>query len=184
VKGDILISNTTRSRIYDFILKYPGSYLNEISRKLDIPKSTVNYHLNYLKKKGLIISEPNGKRKRFYDSYEISKVEKRFLNLLLENVPCKIIMYLFSHPDSSQVEISKYLDKHPTTISFHIEKLNNADIIEITPNGNKMQHKLKDPVSILDVFLKYGKNFVDDSDSQSLDLTKNAFEKFYNSREQ
>jgi len=183
VKDNIQIINSNRNKIYDFILRRPGVYLSEISRRLSIPKSTVNYHINYLESRGLISSELNCKYKRFYDAHEIGKRDKKFLNLLMEEVPSKIIIYLFSHPNSSQVNLSKFLNKHPTTISFHLDKLKNADMLEINPNGNKIQYKLKNPETLLDLSLKYGDNFLFDFENRKIDLMKNAVQNYYNSNE-
>ena len=51
-----------RRDIYNFILRFPGSHLSNISKNLNIRKNNVNYHLNILKKHGLIDS-------RFSDGY-------------------------------------------------------------------------------------------------------------------
>jgi len=181
VKGDFLKSET-RKKIYDFILKKPGSYLNEISRKLKIPKSTVNYHLKYLIKKGVIAAEPNSRCSRYYIAKDVCKNDKKYLNILMEDVPCRIIMYLFSHPKATQVEISKYLEKHPTTISFHLEKLSNADMLDIAPLGNKNQYNLKDPAYVFDLFVKYGENFLYDEKNGNSKLSLSVLQKLFSSK--
>lgn len=179
MKGDSLNSET-RKKIFNSIMKFPGLYLNEIARKLNIPKSTVNYHLKYLQKKGLIVSHANSRYVRYYVTAKICKNDKKYLDLLLENVPCRIIVYLFLNPDSSQIEISKYLDKHPTTVSFHLDKLNNADVLETRVVGNKKQYKLKDAGTLLDLFVKYGDNFLNNGNELNMDLALDLLQKFYN----
>ena len=71
-----------RIEIYNFILKYPGLHLSELSRKLNIPKSTMFYHLNMLKKHSFIVSKSNNRYTRYYAANNLSEIEKKFLNFL------------------------------------------------------------------------------------------------------
>jgi predicted transcriptional regulator len=52
-KNDILnIEN--RRIIFNHILNNPGMHFRKIQRDLKIPKTTLDYHLNYLKKHGFL----------------------------------------------------------------------------------------------------------------------------------
>ena len=55
MRKEELLKLKIRRQIYQFILKYPGFHFSEISRKLKIPKTTLNYHLSYLEKYGFIV---------------------------------------------------------------------------------------------------------------------------------
>jgi predicted transcriptional regulator len=65
----------TKRRIYNFILKNPGLHMRELSRKMNIPYSTLKYHLYYLKNRELIIVRPSGKYYRFFVSNKNSVIE-------------------------------------------------------------------------------------------------------------
>ena len=132
-----------RQTIYYYILRFPGLNLSELSRKLTIPKSTLDYHLIYLKKRGLITTSTEGSYTRFYASEKMSSREKKILNLLREKIPRKIILLILMYPQYfSQINLSKYLKKRPATISYHLDKLVKMDIIEPVnvPNGNKKEN--------------------------------------------
>ena len=66
----------TRRRIYNFILKNPGLHLREISRRSNIPKTTLIYHLNFLEKQGLIKTEANSRFTRYYTTNKVGKKDK------------------------------------------------------------------------------------------------------------
>ena len=51
----------TRRKIYDFIQKFPGLHVREISRRLEIPFSTLQYHLRFLEKRELVKAKDDGK---------------------------------------------------------------------------------------------------------------------------
>jgi len=119
-----------RQEIYNYILENPSSYLREISRNMNIPKTTLKYHLDYLEKHNLITPKLEDKYKRYYVKDKLGQREKELLNLLRQEVPRNIILYLIFHIVCSQIELSKALGKHPSTISFHLKKLRDLEIIQ------------------------------------------------------
>jgi len=119
-----------RQEIYNYILENPSSYLREISRNMNIPKTTLKYHLDYLEKHNLITPKFEDKYKRYYVKDKLGQKEKELLNLLRQEVPRNIILFLIFHIVCSQIELSKALGKHPSTISFHLKKLRDLDIIQ------------------------------------------------------
>ncbi|UCH71663.1 MAG: winged helix-turn-helix transcriptional regulator [Thermoplasmatales archaeon] len=145
MKADEILDLEVRRTIYNLILNHPGLYLREISRKLKIPKTTLSYHLTYLKKKEFIIAKPGGRYLRYYDIKEWSKIDKRIINFLRQNTPRHIILYVLTGICASQIEISKDLDKDPKTIEFHLKKMLDMDIIEIAPVGEGVVYRLKSP---------------------------------------
>ena len=66
-----------RREIYEFISNNSGLHMRDISRKMNIPFTTMQYHLNYLEKKELIISKNDGKYTRYFISFEIGEKEKK-----------------------------------------------------------------------------------------------------------
>jgi len=150
-----------RRDIYNYILKYPGLHLNELCRKMKIPKSTLNYHLNHLIKKGFLVTTPNGRYIRYYAANNLNEIDKKMFHFLRQDVPYKILVFLFLHPNSSQIKISKNLNKHPTTISFHLKKLLCTDLIEGVPNGNEIKYKLKNQEDVSEMFFRYSECFFD-----------------------
>jgi DNA-binding transcriptional ArsR family regulator len=120
-----------RKNIYNYILKHPGLNLIELSRKLKIPKSTLDYHLVYLKKRGIIASSSEGIYTRFYVSDTISCREKKLLALFRQKIPRKIVLLLLLYPEYfSQINLSKYLKIRPAAVYYHMNKLIEMDIIE------------------------------------------------------
>lgn len=163
VKTEGLELETRKDIVYNYILKYPGLHLSELSRKLNIPKSTMDYHLNHLKKQEVIVKKSGDGYIRYYIAKKIGENDKKILNLLRQAVPQEIIMFLLLHPESSKIKISTYLKKHPTTISFHLNKLTSTDIIEIIPNGNEKRYRIKNSEYISDLLIKYKESFLDDT---------------------
>ena len=170
-----------RRSIYNFILKYPGIHFREISRRLNISRSTLYYHLKYLEKRGFIIAKPEGKFTLYYIINNVGNDQKKILHLLRQEAPRNIITYLIVVACASREELAKSLEKHPTTISQHLKKLIEMDIIEPAPVSNGVVHlkhgtvkiaerphigketiyRLKDCHSICDALHRYEKKILD-----------------------
>ena len=110
---DNILLLSTRRNIYQFIVKSPGLHLRELSRRLQMPLNTVKYHLHVLQKRELIKEKTEGRYHRYYVTYKIGAREKELINLLREDIPCTIILYLMICYWSTQNDISKSLQKHP-----------------------------------------------------------------------
>lgn len=150
--GNILKQNILelekRRKIYNFILEYPGLHIREISRRIDIPFSTLDYHLNYLKKRGLLKAKSEERYNRYYVTNKIGNKEKKILSFLRKDTPRGVILLLLAYVACSQTEISENLEKDPSTISFHLKKLESMDIIERATASNGLIHKESIPLVI------------------------------------
>lgn len=179
---DDILTLEIRRGIYNFILKYPGLHLREISRRMDIPFSTLNYHLSYLDKRSLIKEKSEGGYTRFYVSNKIGRKYKEIINFLRKDTPRNIILLLSAYVGCSQTEISENLEKHPTTIAFHLKKLENMNIIErVSIDDGKINkdsiplvierakvtneaiYMLKNPELVYDLLITYKETLLDDA---------------------
>ncbi|UCH72064.1 MAG: hypothetical protein JSW62_00505, partial [Thermoplasmatales archaeon] len=109
-KGDIL-ELETRREIYNFILKYPGLHLRKLCGEMNTPKTTMKYHLNYLKKHSFVIEKVEGRYTRYYVTNNISNIDKKLINIIRQRAPREIILYLLICTCASQAELSRGLEK-------------------------------------------------------------------------
>jgi DNA-binding MarR family transcriptional regulator len=142
VKDEVLLKKTgltstinifdlkARNVIYNFIHENPGLHFRELGRKLNIPRTTLSYHLDYLKKHDLLIEKKEGRFLRFFISQDVSNKEKTILNILRQETTRNVLLYIVVMVAASQNEIAKELELHPTTVKFHLKKLLKYDFIE------------------------------------------------------
>ena len=180
MKKEGLVKLKTRKLIYNYILKYPGLHLRGLSRKLKIPKTTIRYHLNFLKKRDLIREENVDNRVRYYAINSIGAKDKQLFSLIRKEIPRKIILILCVCMKQSQKDIIYFdkrfpgrmnsinfvMGKHRTTISFHLHKLEEMGIIESWQEGNQTMYKLKDIELIIDFLIKYEGKLFDSATGQ------------------
>src|SRR5512136_1064090 len=61
-----ILENDNRRKIYTVIEDSPGIHLRELQRILDMPLTTLEYHLSYMTRKKILFPETEGHHKRYY----------------------------------------------------------------------------------------------------------------------
>jgi DNA-binding transcriptional ArsR family regulator len=169
-----------RREIFEFISQNSGLHQRDISRKMKIPFSSLKYHLLTLEKHGLIILRKDGKYNRYFTTLEVSEEEKKILNCFRKRTTLHIILWFFIGVQCTQKDLSRFLEKHPATIGFHLRNMIRAGIVENKPIDNGIIYKehpphiikrdqvssekifvLKDPWRIYDLLIKHKKNLSD-----------------------
>jgi len=131
-KKDVL-KLETRKKIYDFIEKNPSLNIREISRQIDIPVTTLVYHIQHLRKFGIINETLDGKCTRICISEKLGTLDKQILSLLRNKNSCKILLYLIWGVTFSQIELSKELNLPPPTVSYYLKKMVKMGLLEEAP---------------------------------------------------
>lgn len=153
----------TRRRIYEHIRKTPGSYLRELSRFLEIPLSTVEYHISYLKQHKLISEQQDGRYMRYYVLGDIGEREKAVLSILRQRVPRCITLFLLIRESVSHADICDHIKLSPSTATFHLKKLLAVDIIKKTQQGIHITYQVNESKNISDLLITYRTTFLDDA---------------------
>jgi predicted transcriptional regulator len=154
-----LIDIEIRRRIYNYLLKNPGIHLREISRKLKIPKTTLRYHLIYMEKRTLITTENNSRYCRYFASNMLGKKDRDILNVI-RNDSYRNIILIILRVWSPQKNISKILNKDPSTISIQMKKLEKMGIVEQVSMDNGRLYRVKDFGEIIDFLIRNKKTLI------------------------
>jgi DNA-binding MarR family transcriptional regulator len=182
-----IFKNDSRRLIYQFILKNPGIHFRDLSRRLNLKIYNLKYHISILIKNGYIIQKKEGGFVRFFVQDKISNSDKKIFFYLRQKTTRNIILITLSCIAISQKELCELLEKSPSTINFHINKLLKEGIIEIAPStkegiisriktprtlkkdltGREIVFRLKEPATIYRLFNKY-KNTILDRDTKIL----------------
>ena len=157
-----LLGLEIRRQLFNFILKNPGLHLREISRKLNIPKTTLNYHLKYLEKENFLLGKPGSRYTRYYATKKVGNINKHILGLMRQDIPRRIILFFFLYPEHSITDISQDLEIPSTTISFHLKKLIDLDIIEKRRAGHSYAYRIKNQKEMYNMLISYENSLSDD----------------------
>jgi DNA-binding transcriptional ArsR family regulator len=125
-----IIKLKTRKLIFNYILKHPGLHFRELSRELKIAKSTLDYHLTFLKKLELIKVKSNGRYNRYYALNKVDRRDKELLNVLRQDIPLKLILRLMAPGPSDIYKNEKIFWKAIENPAAHIKLYSVRELLE------------------------------------------------------
>jgi predicted transcriptional regulator len=160
--ADKTLELESRRKIYEAVKKVPGIHFREINRRLGISLGVIEYHLRYLEQHELIVSKQEGRYKRYYVVGKMGSKEKQLMSLLRQQMPRRILMHLLLHPKSTQKRLRKELKISASTLSFHISKLLDAELIITHKVGRKHSYKVEDSEVVSKALIRYKEGFVDE----------------------
>lgn len=130
--------------------KNPGIRYRELLRLINSSNGVLSYHINRLEKMDLVIVERRTRMTRFFPR-NISNEIMGVMGFLRNQTSYEIIKLLHDRGPTSQQEIINYTRKAASTISWHMKKLLDDNIVcikdkNIIYDGNndvgiKTQHK-------------------------------------------
>jgi predicted transcriptional regulator len=150
-----------RRRIYQLLLKYPGMYLREMEKELGLAVGVLEYNLSYLEKKEILMVEREGNRKRYFIREGFSWGDKITVGLLRQEIPRRIVIYLMLNENASFQDVLAQFKISKSTLSFHMKKLTEANIVGSEKDGRATNYRVLDPENTARVILTYKASFLD-----------------------
>ena len=148
----------TRQRVYDIVSENPGLHLSKIAEMLDMSVSLAEYHLLHIEKNHqiMVVKGVGGYYKRYYmrDS-EVGTNEAKILAVLRQEILLKIVIMLWKKPNLQHKELLKKFDISPSTLSYHINKLIENDIVDKISYGAEKGYSLKNEKEIIWIIRRY-----------------------------
>ncbi len=152
----------TRRRIYEQIKKSPGIHFRELERRLQMVVGNLQYHLQYMEKKNLIRASSDGDYVRYFiKDRSLSETERKIMSFLRRSGCRHILIQLLNNPDMNNKELSQAVGLSPSTISWNLNKLVEAGIIEREKTGRISKFTVIDPPAIAELLICYKESFLD-----------------------
>lgn len=146
------ILESPKDKIFDFIIDNPSSHLRKIKNNLGFSMGTIQYNLAMLEKEGKIKSV----KTRFYKNYyHINESNEKILSVLNLDSPRSIVMYLIQHEPSTHQEIANGIGLSSSTVSWHMKRLMELQVIQTEYSGKYTIYRLKDRDNVLANLRKY-----------------------------
>jgi predicted transcriptional regulator len=153
--------NTIQDRIIQFVNESPGIRYRELLRITGVSNGVLSYHLNLLDNSGRVRVHRSNNRTTRYFSHDVSTVESNSVGLLRQNTARKIILYLFESGPCRFNDIVNYTKKVPSTVSWHLSRLKDADIIKVRRQNELNYYEIKiDKLTLQKLLSKYKSTFI------------------------
>lgn len=152
----------SRKRIYEQIKNSPGIHFRELERRLQLVVGSLQYHLQYLEKKNLIkISNDEDYVRFFIKDRNLNENERKIISFLRRSACRHILLQLLKNPDMNNKELSQAIGLCPSTISWNLNKLIEAGIIEKKKIGRISKFRIIDPQTVAELLICYKESFLD-----------------------
>ena len=125
---EILLENSKRKRIYEFIKNNPGFHLRELQRRLKIPLSSMEYHIDYMVRHQVIYKEKEGLYARYF-AQQPTHEELKLISALRHEKVREIVAIVLEKNDVKFQDLKGYLDLPSSTLSYYLKYLMDHNIL-------------------------------------------------------
>lgn len=151
----------TRRRIYDVVQAHAGCHFREVGRRSGLAEGSARYHLAFLLKHGLIREEREGNTLRYFPC-SIASDQKKLLGFLRQESVRRILLFILNHENCNHEHIVAFTGLSPSTVSWHLRKLEEGGLVGSQRSGRKTFHRLlgnKD--DLMKLLITYKASFFD-----------------------
>ena len=151
-----------RRRIYECIVESPGLHFREIQRRTALATGSLDYHLHFLHKNGIVRTERDKNYVRYYPlTKNWSDEEKDALNLLRNEKIRHILIFLLEKKKSTPLKISENTGISLSTLSWYLKQMQQKGVITQTKKGRFRIYRIKDSELILKYLVAHKSSFLD-----------------------
>jgi predicted transcriptional regulator len=143
------------------IEEYPGLRYRQLLRLTKIVNGVLSYHLKRLEgSKQIRVNRSKSKETRYYP-INTSSEEFDIIGYMRNEPSWKIISYLLEHSSCTFNEIVEYIDKAPSTTSWHLKRLKDGGIISVHYYGQHQVYELTNGDVVAETLYKYKDRIAD-----------------------
>jgi len=149
-----------RSKVLELILKSPGIRYRQLLRLTGLSNGSLFFALKKLEKsKDIIVnrSSSNNRATGYYPK-NITTTEFHIISNLRNETQKRIVQFLLKQGQSTFNEIVNYTNRAPSTTSWHLNKLKNAELITSNNHhGRPRSYKIRNRKRVAKIISKYRK---------------------------
>lgn len=140
---DIILENSRRRKIYDLIKRNPGLHFRELHRRLSIPLSSLEHHINYMIRKEVINKQRDGGYTRYFAG-QLTKEEQKLISALRHKKLREIVAIVLEKREVKYQDLKIHLELPSSTLSYYLKYLLDHDILRRQKIGYENVYLIKD----------------------------------------
>jgi predicted transcriptional regulator len=151
----------SRRELFALVSENPGIHFRDIQRRKSMATGKITYNLEQLVKVGLLTAVRDGEFLRYYAAMSIDPAERVVLEYTRRKSVRHILLCLAHNEVCNNEELSLNLNLSPSTVSWHVKRLVDANIVNANPVGRKVFYSAKDVELVKRVLIRYRESFMD-----------------------
>jgi len=157
---DEILESEQRRKIYAAIEASPGIHLREVQRILDMPLTTLQYHLSYMTRRKILFAETEGHHKRYYTK-PLDLEDKKVLTALRQKKMREIVLTVLANGKAKNQLLAERLKMSHSTLSSYLKYLVNRNILARERIGYEYLYTVRDEDRVARVLTAYKRSFLD-----------------------
>jgi predicted transcriptional regulator len=157
---DEILENERRRRIYAVIDANLGIHLRELQRVLDMPLTTLEYHLSYMTRRKIVYSETVGRHKRYY-TRPLDPEDKKVLSILRQKRMREIVLIVLANKKTKYQFLLDHFKLPRSTLSFYLKYLVDNGILVRDKIGYENLYTVRDEERVAKILIAYKSSFLD-----------------------
>jgi DNA-binding transcriptional ArsR family regulator len=158
--GDESLELSTRRWIWENIQRFPGIHFRELERKTALAHGALEYHLGVLEKAGVINAEKVAANIRYFPA-EVPQDDQKTLGVLRQEIARRILVSLLERPSLGNQDLARILKKSPSTVSFHLNKLEENGLINRVIESGDLRYRIVEKDRVIRLLVVYRSSFLD-----------------------
>ena len=128
-KKKTALDNPTRQKVYELLRDAPGSSAAELGERSALHVTTVKYHLDVLRRLGMVGEQTVDGRRRFFSYENGDRAEMLERALLDEPAARAVYQQIIKAPGRPFIEVAKALGMRKEHVHYHVQKLSKHGLI-------------------------------------------------------
>jgi predicted transcriptional regulator len=157
---DEILEHERRGKIYEFIKKNPGLHFRELQRRLKVPLASLEYHLDYMVRKKVLLRESEGHYTRYYVE-RLDAEDKKILRSLRQRRLREIVLIILQEDKTKYRDLLEVLKVPSSTLSFYLKYLCDRNIIGRRKIGYENFYFIKEKERVTKVLTTHKSSFMD-----------------------
>ena len=166
---DEILENERRRRIYALIEASPGIHLRGLQRILNMPLTTLEYHLSYMTRKKILFAETESHHKRYYTK-PLDPEDKKVLAALRQKRMREIVLIILANGKAKYQKLADQLKLSHSTLSSYLKYLVSNNILVKDKIGYENLYTIRDEERVAKVLTAYKPSFLDRLVDNALDI--------------
>lgn len=150
-----------RRRLYLYIKANPGIHFREVQRDLSLSIGQLDFHINELVKKELIVKESGQGTVRFYVRDTFTPQERKIMSFLRKEVTRAILLFIKDHPGASPRDILGEFDFSGPNLSYHLARMVKSGVVRFEQKGRDRRYFIIEESTLEDLLISYSATLLD-----------------------
>ncbi len=135
-----VLEHPVRDDILSTVSQEPGISASELGRRTQCGWGTLVYHLSVLEREKMVWSAREGRHRRYFAQGGVNYSDRDAIGLLRNTSSRRLADAVRASPGIIQKDLSRILDLSPSTVAWHVERLEGAGLVLKEADGRQVRY--------------------------------------------